>query len=103
MEFLIRAPFTIFFYFLIIGLIRYYFLTNKTEVYYDGLDLFINMFYLIFRPSMPGNEYFWWLFGACLAFCILSVICKPVRRLWEYRVYAYRRKKKTEDNFQQNR
>ena len=96
MDFWIEAPFAVLGYFLIIGLIRYHF-SDENEVYYDGIDFFINIFYLIFGRCLHGFEYFLWLLGSCIAVLVLTKIFEPIERLMNYRVYVYRRKKKTDD------
>ena len=77
-----------------VGAIRYY-QSKKTEIYYDGLDVFIMVFYVLFNVRLSFLSYALWLFGLCFVLLFFALRSKRIAKLFfEGKYYFYKRGEK---------
>lgn len=87
----IGVIFTIVGYLLIVGIWRYY-ETGKKEVYFNGIDIFINVYYLLLRNLMSTSTYFWSLLACCIVLATLAGLFDKIGRIVDHRFYVWRKK-----------
>lgn len=74
-----------------VGVIRFY-QSKKTEIYYDGLDVFITVFYVLFRIKLDVLSYTLWLFGSCFFILFLALNNKRIAKLFfDGKFYFYKK------------
>lgn len=87
---LFHVLFGVFLYFFIVGLVRYY-ASEKKEIYFDGLDVFIAAFYVLFGDSMGILSYALWLLACCFGLLFLSFAFSPLWKiLFDSKYYWYK-------------
>ena len=74
-----------------VSVIRFY-QSKKTEIYYDGLDVFIVVFYVLFCVKLDALSYALWLFGLCFLILFLALRSKRIAKLFfESKFYFYKK------------
>ena len=79
------------FYFIIIGLWRYY-ESDKSEIYYNGIDFYINIFFFVFTPILNILACFLWCVLTLAALEILGFLFEHrILQMMNTKMYVYKR------------
>lgn len=80
-------------YLLLIGLIRF-FKSHKSEIYFNGMDIVILVYYILFGASTSLVTYTIGIFILCVALSVLGAYSKTVRDIFfDDKYYLYRKDK----------